>query len=117
MIQQHNWNYLHEVNYLANRLDDESLDLFDNIDQETKRSYEDTKQEIIDHYDSTGCCLPRWSRLITRKQQLPESITRDDDVSINLATNLHIADRQFFWSNKCIKGLISTIVDKQGKQK
>jgi len=54
---------------------DISTDFLESLDAGVRANYEQTKENIIRHYDKLGPEIARWKILTERKQNLSESIS------------------------------------------
>ena len=97
VAQNPNWDDEQKVTYLANLLDDEALDFFDELHAAIRADYEHTKLELIEHYKPVAPQTTQWS-LMTKRQQLPtESVTEYYDALLRLAQDIQIPRQQFIF--------------------
>ena len=95
-VQNGNWNDQLKVNFLGNLLCNRSFDYFELIPDETKQVYEDTKENIIAHYDQSRSDLKQWSLLNRRRQLLNENVTSFYDDLISIMHKLWLPKRYYY---------------------
>ena len=97
VAQNPNWDDAQKVTYLANLLDDEALDFFDELPAAVRADYENLKIELLEHYKPVHPPTTQWS-LMTKRQQLPnEGVTEYYDALLRLAQGIHIPQQQFLF--------------------
>jgi len=82
------WDDAVSINMLSNVLDDVALDFLESL---TADVYEDTKNSLIEHYDTGNPIATQWTNLISRTQTSTESVTNYYDDLLKMSRRLNIA--------------------------
>ena len=85
------------INILINLFDDESTDFYDSLDQAVRNNYNQTKENMILHYETVGPQSTQWSLLTKRKQSSTESITDYYDDLVKMGRRLNVPQEQLLF--------------------
>ena len=88
------WNPAYSVEILANLLDDQSGDFFDQLTDEVKAVYEHTKAAMIRQYEVHEDPNKLWVFLKRRKQLPFEKVTDYYNDIVRMGRKLHFPDDQ-----------------------